>query len=42
VRTLFQSKPTVPPLIQFPFSEIGFSVSGKLVVYVLMGAAELS
>jgi hypothetical protein len=31
VETSCQSSPTVCPLIQLPFSEIGFSVSGKLV-----------
>ena len=32
VRIFVQSSPTSPPSIQFPPSERGFSVSGKLVV----------
>jgi hypothetical protein len=36
VRTFVQSSPVVPPLIQFPFSEIGFFVPGKFEVQVLV------
>src|SRR5260370_42030315 len=34
VCTLLQSRPVVPPLTQFPPSEMGFSVSGNVVEYV--------
>jgi hypothetical protein len=32
VETFVQSKPTVPPLIQRPLSDIGLSVARKFVV----------
>jgi hypothetical protein len=41
VRMSAQSLPSVLPFIQFPPSEMGFSVFGKVVLYVLAAAGEL-